>query len=161
MGPAPTLLHEERSGQRGGRGWRGVACPAMALLPPDVRARFSPAGVYLDTPTVGLPSRATLDAMQADLDAWGAGTLTPLAYDDVVARCRQLWAGLVGAPPSWVAVAAQVSPLVGLVAAAVPRSWAPSRTSPRCCSRSWPRPIGACGSAPSVLEVVGGLARPA
>lgn len=92
----------------------------MALLPPDVRARFSPAGVYLNTPTVGLPPRATLDAMQADLDAWGAGTLTPLAYDDVVTRCRQLWAGLVGVPPSSVAVAGQVSPLVGLVAAAVP-----------------------------------------
>lgn len=92
----------------------------MSLLPVDVRARFSPSGVYLDTPTVGLPSGSTLRAMQEDLERWAAGTLQPLGYDEVVSRCRSLWAGLVGAAPEWVAVGNQVSPLIGLVAASLP-----------------------------------------
>jgi selenocysteine lyase/cysteine desulfurase len=92
----------------------------MVLLRAEVRSRFSPAGVYLNTPTVGLPSAATVAAMRTDLDRWATGTLDAAAYDEIVDRCRRLWAQLVGAPPGWVAVGHQVSPLVGLVAASLP-----------------------------------------
>jgi selenocysteine lyase/cysteine desulfurase len=87
---------------------------------PEVRSRFTPAGVYLDTPTAGLPVDATLTAMREDLERWATGRLSPRDYDEVIARARTCWAGLVGAPGEWVAVANQVSPLVGLVAASLP-----------------------------------------
>ncbi len=84
------------------------------------RREFAPACTYLDTATAGLPCRRTLEAMDDDLRAWGAGRLAATGYDDVVARCRELWAALVGAPAGWVSVGNQVSPLVGLVAASLP-----------------------------------------
>jgi selenocysteine lyase/cysteine desulfurase len=58
--------------------------------------------------------------MREDLDRWAAGRLDVAGYGPLVDRCRELWAALVGVPAAWVAVANQVSPLVGLVAASLP-----------------------------------------
>ncbi|AEE47477.1 aminotransferase class V-fold PLP-dependent enzyme [Cellulomonas fimi] len=75
---------------------------------------------YLDAATCGLPPRATADAMRAGIDAWQAGRIDMAAYDEAVARSRAAYARVVGVDVADVAVGAQASSLVGLVAAAVP-----------------------------------------
>lgn len=84
------------------------------------RAEFSPDTVYLDTATMGLPPRRSLEAVRAAQDDWRGGRAAACDYDAPIVRSRQAYAALVGVPPSAVAVGSQVSVFAGLVAAAVP-----------------------------------------
>ena len=59
-------------------------------------------------------------ALQADVGRWASGQASAVGYDDAVARCRSLYAGLVGVPETWVAVHAQTSVMVSLLATALP-----------------------------------------
>ena len=88
--------------------------------PSSLRARFAPSSVYLDTPTYGLAADTVVDAMRDGLDRWQRGEARPADYDLAVDRSRQLFAELVGVAPRQVAVANQVSVLVGTVAASLP-----------------------------------------
>lgn len=80
---------------------------------------FEPASTYLDTPTYGLAPAESVAAVAAALDEWREGTANMDAYDGAVNRSRQLFARIVDAPVSSVAVGAQVSAMVGPVAASV------------------------------------------
>ncbi len=93
--------------------------PSSPLAVADVRGRFAPAGTFLDTATFGLPPVAASGALAAAAAAWAQGTYDPRACDAEIARARRAWAGLVGTDPAGVAVGHQVSPFVGLVAAAL------------------------------------------
>lgn len=84
------------------------------------RAQFSPQVVHLNTPTLGLAPRRTLDAVRAALEEWGAGTVDAPSYDSAVARSRRAYAELVGVATDRVAIGSQASVLVGLVASALP-----------------------------------------
>lgn len=75
---------------------------------------------YLNAASMGVPSRAVVAAMRADLDRWSTGTATAPGYDEDVRRARAAFARLVGADVGRVAVGSQVSALVGLVAASLP-----------------------------------------
>ncbi|WP_233549813.1 aminotransferase class V-fold PLP-dependent enzyme [Cellulomonas rhizosphaerae] len=86
----------------------------------DLRAAFAPAPGYLNAATVGLPARATADAMRTAIDDWQQGRADLAVYDAAVAAARSAFARLVSAPEDDVAIAAQTSALVGLVAAALP-----------------------------------------
>ncbi len=81
---------------------------------------FEPEGTYLNSATMGLPPRATLAALSTALDDWRRGTAHAPGFDADVASARQAYARLVGVAPDTVAIGSQVSPLVALVAAAVP-----------------------------------------
>ena len=81
---------------------------------------FEPDGTYLNSATMGLPPRATLAALAAAQDEWRRGTAHAPGYDADVAAAREAYARLVGVRPETVAIGSQVSPLVALVAAAVP-----------------------------------------
>ena len=96
-----------------------AASPTSPTSLPDVRERFAPAGTYLNTATYGLPPVAASQAMARAAAAWADGTYDPRACDADIARARAAWATLVGADPAAVAVGHQVSPFVGLVAAAL------------------------------------------
>lgn len=85
----------------------------------DPQWSTAPAG-YLNAPTVGLPPRATVDALRGALDAWAAGEASAPGYDSAVQRSRELYADLVGVPESWVAIGPQVSVASALLAAALP-----------------------------------------
>jgi selenocysteine lyase/cysteine desulfurase len=78
-----------------------------------------PAG-YLATASVGVPPRETADAVAAALQRWRTGAGRATEFDGVVARARAAFGALVGVGPERVALGGAVSPLVGLVAAAVP-----------------------------------------
>jgi selenocysteine lyase/cysteine desulfurase len=84
------------------------------------RGEFEAEVTYLDTATLGLPPRRTVAAVQAALDAWRRGTADAVAFDEAVESSRRAYARFVGVDPSWVAIGAQVSAAVGLVAASLP-----------------------------------------
>ena len=86
----------------------------------DLRDRFAPGTVWLNTATYGLPPRAARAALEAAIDEWAGGRCSYEGWDRSVGRARELFAGLVGVPASWVAVGSQVSAMVGVVAAALP-----------------------------------------
>jgi selenocysteine lyase/cysteine desulfurase len=86
----------------------------------DARAQWSPAGVYLNTASYGLPPRDGFDAMQTALADWRCGRTSWEHWGESTDGARAAWAALVGAVPSQVAVGATVSAFVGLIAASLP-----------------------------------------
>ncbi len=92
---------------------------------PDLRTSpwagsFAAGPGYLSACTAGLPSDATVDAMQAFLARWAGGGLDAGAIGAEVERSRELFAALAGVDPSRVALGSQVSQLVSIVATGVP-----------------------------------------
>lgn len=81
---------------------------------------FGTEGVYVNTASMGVPPRATVDALDAVHEAWWRGGLQATDFDPVVDDARASYARLVGVDPATVAVGHQVSPLVGLLAASLP-----------------------------------------
>lgn len=99
------------------------AATSASIAPLDVaqaRAAWPHVPGYLNAATLGLPPLAVVEAMKADLDRWSSGQASARGYDADVARCRELFAQLVGVPASWVATGAQTSVLVSLIATAMP-----------------------------------------
>lgn len=81
---------------------------------------FNPDVIFLNTATLGLPPRRSLDAVRAALDVWSSGRANAVAYDDEVARARSNYAQLVGVDASLVAQGSQASVFAGLIAASLP-----------------------------------------
>ena len=74
---------------------------------------------YLDTATYGLPPRRVLAAFEDAIAGWRERRDWFLWEDDAE-RCRELFAGLVGAAPANVALTTAVSVSAGVVAASLP-----------------------------------------
>ena len=95
----------------------------MGRVPRSVdsaRDLWEPAGTYLNTASFGLPPRPAWDALQAALDEWRTGRTSWEHWQQATDEARQSFARLLGVDASAVAVGANVSGLVGLVAASVP-----------------------------------------
>lgn len=91
----------------------------MSLAPVE----FAPAGVFLNSATLGLAPLRSLTAMRLHEDARHAGTVDAPGIDAYVERARASFATLLGRAPSEVATGSQASQFVGLVAASLrPRS---------------------------------------
>lgn len=86
----------------------------------DLASQFTARPGYLAACTGGLPSIRTQEALREDLSRWSGGDLDAARYVDLVERSRAAYAALVGVATERVAVGAQVSGLVSLLAAAVP-----------------------------------------
>lgn len=86
----------------------------------SLREAFAPAPGYLNAATLGLPPRATAQALQDALGAWQRGEACAVAYDAVVGRARRLYAELVGVDVSRVATGSQTSVTTGVLAASLP-----------------------------------------
>lgn len=84
------------------------------------RREFAADVIFLNSATIGLPPRRTLDALQSAVDEWTSGRALAPAYDVPVARARSLYADLVGVDVATVAIGSQVSAFAGLVAASLP-----------------------------------------
>jgi selenocysteine lyase/cysteine desulfurase len=94
-----------------------LALPAPA---PAVAAAFPAARGYLDSATCGLPPASGLAGLQAHVATWAAGDGSLEAFHAPVERSRELFARLAAVPVQQVAVGAQVSVAVGMVAASLP-----------------------------------------
>ncbi|WP_062519001.1 aminotransferase class V-fold PLP-dependent enzyme [Demequina silvatica] len=86
----------------------------------EIASSFRRLPGYLDTPSYGLPARATAAALRRATREWERGTLGPCRLDAVVDRLRAAYATLVGAMPEDVALAGSTSQVVGMVAASLP-----------------------------------------
>lgn len=75
---------------------------------------------YLATASIGVPPRGTADAVAAAVEDWRHGRAQATDFDGVVATARGGFADLVGVPADRVAAGGAVSPLVSLVASAIP-----------------------------------------
>ncbi|SEE72928.1 aminotransferase class V-fold PLP-dependent enzyme [Ruania alba] len=82
--------------------------------------QFAPENLYLNTASAGLPPQRTVAALRTHLDRWSAGRVQAPEFDEVVDRCRELYAALVGLDPATIAVGSQVSAMVAPVADWVP-----------------------------------------
>ena len=86
----------------------------------EARSSFDAGRGFLAAASIGIPTRETIAAQKADLDAWAAARKDPQDYDAVVARTREHFARLVGVDAARIATGSQTSVLSSLVAAAVP-----------------------------------------
>ena len=84
-----------------------------------IQGEFDADGIYLDTASIGLPPRRSLQALQTELERWRTGLVRPADYDATIAAARESYAAFVGVAPSTVAVGSQVSVFAGLVAASL------------------------------------------
>ncbi|QEW03435.1 aminotransferase class V-fold PLP-dependent enzyme [Microbacterium lushaniae] len=98
---------------------RNVTSPASLPLT-DAQRAFTGGRDYLAACTMGLPSRATVDAVTAALAAAAAGRPDVAAAVHDTERSRAAYARLVHTDVTDVAIAAQVSVAVSMVAASAP-----------------------------------------
>ncbi len=89
----------------------------LARLVPQ---EFAAAGVFLNSATLGLAPLRSVTAMRDYEASRQAGTVDAVGVDAYVERGRAAFARLVGRSPAEVAVGAQTSQFVGLVAASLP-----------------------------------------
>ena len=94
-----------------------VAPVAPTIQPLAPEGVFDPEGRYFDTPTYGLAPKASFEALVDGAQRWRRGIATMSEFDEAVARSRELFARIVGADEEQVAIGANVSSLVGPVAA--------------------------------------------
>lgn len=76
---------------------------------------------YLDTPSMGLPARATVDAMKAALDDWSAGRGHFSVWERSMESCRELFARITGVTAADVGLLPSVVPAVSAAAATIAR----------------------------------------
>lgn len=81
---------------------------------------WDPVPGYLNAATMGLPPRSVVEAMQQHLVQWRDGACRADAFDEDVRRARVAFARLLDTGADLVAIGAQVSGLVGLVASSLP-----------------------------------------
>jgi selenocysteine lyase/cysteine desulfurase len=86
-----------------------------------MESEFPGARGYLNTASMGLPPDAAADALRAAIDEWQRGSATAPSYDACTNAARAMFAELVNVTPDAVAVGSQVSALVGMVAAGLPK----------------------------------------
>ncbi len=81
---------------------------------------WTPAGVYCNTASYGLPPRPAWDALQAALAEWQGGRTSWEHWGETTEASRAAFARLIGVDAARVAVGATVSELVGSVVTALP-----------------------------------------
>jgi selenocysteine lyase/cysteine desulfurase len=86
----------------------------------EARELWTPAGVYCNTASYGLPPRPAWDAVQAAQADWRGGRTSWEPWGRSTEGARAAFARLVGARVESVAVGATVSELVGTVVTALP-----------------------------------------
>ena len=86
----------------------------------EAQKLWTPTGTYLNTASYGLPPTTAWDALQAALTDWRGGRTSWEHWGVPGEEARASFARLVRVPVETVAIAANVSTLLGLVAASVP-----------------------------------------
>ena len=86
----------------------------------EARALWSPAGTYLNTASYGLPPAPAWEALQSALEDWHGGRTSWEHWGVPGEEARASFARLVGVPAETIAIAANVSTLLAMVATSVP-----------------------------------------
>ena len=104
----------------------------------DARELWQPETVYLNTASYGLPPQPAWDALQAALADWRGGRTSWEHWGDSTEAARRAFARLCAVPPEWVAIGANASTMVGIVAAALPAGSRVLSTEREFTSALWP-----------------------
>ena len=86
----------------------------------DARELWTPAGVYCNTASYGLPPRPAWDALQAALADWRGGRTSWEPWGESAEAARAAFARIVGVDTGRVAIGSTVSELVGSIVTALP-----------------------------------------
>jgi selenocysteine lyase/cysteine desulfurase len=92
--------------------------PSLSVA--EAQELWAPSGTYLNTASYGLPPRPAWDALRDALEDWRGGRTSWEHWGEPGEEARAAYARLLGVPAETVAIAANVSTLVGLVAASIP-----------------------------------------
>jgi selenocysteine lyase/cysteine desulfurase len=104
----------------------------------EAQRLWQPETLYLNTASYGLPPTPAWDALQAVLADWRGGRTSWEGWGDSTESARASFATLVGVPTDWIAVGANTSSMVGLVAASLPDGARVVSTEPEFTSLLWP-----------------------
>ena len=86
----------------------------------EARGLWEPETTYLNTASYGLPPRPAWEALQGALADWRAGRTSWEHWGEYAEAARAAFASMCSVPVEWVAIGANASTMVGLVAAALP-----------------------------------------
>ena len=86
----------------------------------EARALWEPAGTYLNTASYGLPPRPSWEALQDALEDWRGGRTSWEHWGVPGEEARGSFARMVDVPVETVAIGANVSTLIGLIASSLP-----------------------------------------
>jgi selenocysteine lyase/cysteine desulfurase len=99
---------------------------------------WRPETLYLNTASYGLPPTPAWEELQAVLADWRGGRTSWEGWGDSTEAARASFARLVGVPTQWIAIGANTSSMVGLVAASLPDGARVVSTEPEFTSLLWP-----------------------
>ncbi len=94
--------------------------------------------LYLNTASYGLPPTPAWDALQAVLGDWRGGRTSWEVWGDATESARASFGRLVGVPTDWVAIGANTSSMIGLMAASLPDGARVISAEPEFTSLLWP-----------------------
>ena len=117
---------------------RRAAVSVSAVRIEDAQRLWQPETLYLNTASYGLPPTPAWDALQAVLADWRGGRTSWEGWGDSTEAARASFARLVGVPTEWIAIGANTSSMVGLVAAWLPDGARVVSTEPEFTSLLWP-----------------------
>ena len=86
----------------------------------QAREQWTPAGVYLNTASYGLPPRDGFDALEQALADWRHGATSWEHWGESTEASRDAFAQMVGTTADRVAIGATVSEFIGMAAASLP-----------------------------------------
>jgi selenocysteine lyase/cysteine desulfurase len=104
----------------------------------EAQRLWQPETLYLNTASYGLPPAPARDEFQAVLGDWRGGRTSWEGWGDYTESARASFARLVGVPAEWVAIGANTSSMVALVAAALPDGARVLSAEPEFTSLLWP-----------------------
>ncbi len=104
----------------------------------EARPLWQPETLYLNTASYGLPPKPAWEALQAVLEDWRGGSTSWEHWGDSTEAARASFARLVGVPTGWIAIGANTSSMIGLVAASLPDGARVVSTEPEFTSLLWP-----------------------
>jgi selenocysteine lyase/cysteine desulfurase len=104
----------------------------------EAQRLWRPETLYLNTASYGLPPTPAWEELQAVLADWRGGRTSWEGWGDSTEAARASFARLVEVPTEWIAVGANTSSMVGLVAAALPDGARVVSTEPEFTSLLWP-----------------------
>jgi selenocysteine lyase/cysteine desulfurase len=104
----------------------------------DAQTLWQPETLYLNTASYGLPPTPAWDALQAVLDDWRGGRTSWEGWGDSTESARASFGRMVGVPTDWIAIGANTSSMVGLMAASLPDGARVVSAEPEFTSLLWP-----------------------
>jgi selenocysteine lyase/cysteine desulfurase len=99
---------------------------------------WEPETLYLNTASYGLPPTLAWDELQSVLADWRHGRTSWEGWGDYTENARASFARLVGVPVEWIAIGANTSSMIGLLASSLPDGACVVSTEPEFTSLLWP-----------------------